>query len=479
MHSPPTPTPLDPFALLGCDFQDRIRIVSVAARGGFGLIYQGFHVGLQRPVALKVFRLLKPNSEEVWGRAFKAFFQEAQLTARLNHPAIVKVYDFGQSPMPSGESAPWMLLEWLEGTTLARILQQRAANPYSPSEALKLLRPVFDALAQAHEQHGIVHLDVSPSNIFVCDAQKRDVRLIDFGIAHVLEPGVMAPRGDARPTPGITAFSPNYPSPEQVRNARTGPWTDVHALGLILSHMLTGKLPYTTHDFGRLTQAVLHGPRPTPASRGVDVGPWEPVLARALALDPSQRHASAREFLDELERTLPVTEEVLRPGWKAVAAPSGTTSRAVENDLVVHGLELDADRLREPVTLPFSHVPGLLPAPLTVELHAGLVTLVAAPAPGTRIGLFLDAQKPETRRARYHPSTDAAPSHIDLGHRSAGIARIECVGVQASQPGEIPRVDVTSLSRRFIAARPSSLFFALAATHPTTGARHVQLIAIV
>ncbi len=131
-------------------------------------------------------------------------------------------------------------------------------------------------------------------------------RVLDFGIAKIMN------EGDDGPATGLTkthsaapAFSPRYASPEQVSGTRTGPWTDVHALGLILTEMLTDLSAYPTTDKMELHVRVMSPVRPTPAHFGVDVGPWEPVLARAMALRPSDRYANAGDLLAALEATVP------------------------------------------------------------------------------------------------------------------------------------------------------------------------------
>ena len=107
----------------------------------------------------------------------------------------------------------------------------------------------------------------------------------------------------------MQAFSPDYAAPEQVSGMRTGPWTDVHALALLLCEMLTATVPFDGNDVMEMCSSVLSPRRPTPGQRGVDVGPWEAVLTRALALKPSDRYNNAGELLTALMSDLPARVE--------------------------------------------------------------------------------------------------------------------------------------------------------------------------
>ncbi len=297
----------DTFGLVGQRLDGKYEVESLVAQGGFAVVYRGTHLTLRKPVAVKVLRV--PRDLE--GGARQAFLEkfalEAQTIAALDHPSIVKVLDFGTSPMPVGETAPWMVLDWLQGQTLDAELEARRGNGgRSPTECLALLRPAFEALAYAHDE-GIAHRDVKPSNLMLVTNRRgeRSARVLDFGIAKVMN-------GEEAPATGLTAthnhqrtFSLFYASPEQIAGTRTGPWTDVYALGLVLTEMLTDALPYRGEDVQEVYIDALSPVRPTPVKRGFDVGAWEPVLARAVSLKPAERFASAREFLAALEASVP------------------------------------------------------------------------------------------------------------------------------------------------------------------------------
>jgi eukaryotic-like serine/threonine-protein kinase len=292
------------------------------------VVYRATHLTLRKPVAVKVLRVPR----ELEGTAREGFLEkfalEAQTIASLDHPAIVKVIDFGTSPMPVGETAPWMVLDWLQGQTLdAELDARRGQGGRTPAACLALLRPVFEALAYAHDE-GIAHRDVKPANIMLITSKRGDrtARVLDFGIAKVMT-------GEAAPASGLTAthnhqrtFSLFYASPEQIAGTRTGPWTDVYALALVLTEMLTDAIPYRGEDVQDVYIDALSPVRPTPAKRGFDVGPWEPVLARAVSLKPAERYASAREFLTALEASVPdhVEHSAVDPSQRGPRPPVDT-----------------------------------------------------------------------------------------------------------------------------------------------------------
>ncbi len=298
---------IDVFGLVGQRLDGKYEIEALVAQGGFAVVYRGTHLTLRKQVAVKVLRVPR----ELEGSARVAFLEkfalEAQTIAALDHPAIVKVIDFGTSPMPPGETAPWMVLDWLQGQTLdAELDARRGQGGRSPAECLTLLRPVFEALSYAHDE-GIAHRDVKPANLMLVTNKRgeRTARVLDFGIAKVMN-------GEEAPSTGLTAthnhqrtFSLFYASPEQIAGTRTGPWTDVYALALVLTEMLTDALPYRGDDVQDVYIDALSPVRPTPAKRGFDAGPWEAVLSRAVSLKPAERYPSAREFLEALEAAIP------------------------------------------------------------------------------------------------------------------------------------------------------------------------------
>jgi len=294
-------------SLTGEVLLDRYEVGPAVARGGFATVYRAHHRGLDVPVALKV---LSPRDGDTRAAWLALFRKEAQTLAALNHPAIVRVFDVGVASL-GGVEHPWMALEWLDGDTLDASL--RAGEGRSPREALALLQPVFDALAFAHDA-GVCHRDIKPSNVMVVKATRGapGLRVIDFGIAKTdddLDPGSGHTATDA----SLVAFSAAYAAPEQVTRTRTGPWTDVHALALLVTEVLTGARPYGDVQGAGVVEAILRSARPTPGRAGVAVGPWEAVLARAMARYPADRPQRAAALWTELSSCV----EEAQAAWAA------------------------------------------------------------------------------------------------------------------------------------------------------------------
>jgi serine/threonine-protein kinase len=287
----------------------KYRVDAVVAEGGCGVVYAGHHLSLDVKVALKVLKPSRSLDASAWDDLLAAFLEEAKTLARLRHPNIVAVLDSGVTHVEGALGAvPWMALEWLEGVTLLEDLaRRRGAGGRAPAACMETMGPILDAIGYAHAQ-GIAHRDIKPSNVMLVRAEHGEsVRVLDFGIAKILEPemAIAAPSGDTATQSRVSAFTPASAAPEQLAGARTGPWTDVFALGLLLTEMLTDQAPVPAGDTSEHLRVLFATERPTPARLGVDVGAWEEIVARALALKPGDRQPNARALRSELERALP------------------------------------------------------------------------------------------------------------------------------------------------------------------------------
>jgi eukaryotic-like serine/threonine-protein kinase len=302
--------------LVGRTLQDKYRIDRVVGEGGFGVVYAGRHLTLDIAVAVKALLFQRDQSREQRAMLLSRFSDEAQILARLRHPNIVSVLDFGIVEDDALGAIPWLVLEWCEGETLdAELRRRRTASPRptprSIDEAWSLMRPIIDAIAYGHAL-GVAHRDLKPSNVMLVPCRTGvSPRVVDFGIAKRLEDNTDSGSGETLTNSGAAMFTPGYAAPEQVAMVRTGPWTDVHALGLIFTEMLTDQKPYPRQT-GLV--AAVDPQRPTPAQFGRDVGALEAVLAKAVALRPGERHPDAEAFLDELDGLLGTRRaQVLRP----------------------------------------------------------------------------------------------------------------------------------------------------------------------
>jgi tRNA A-37 threonylcarbamoyl transferase component Bud32/tetratricopeptide (TPR) repeat protein len=320
----------DPLGLVGTLLERKYQVDAVVAEGGFSIVYRALHLTLAAPVALKVLRPSLRAERDALVDHVSQFRAEAALLSRLRSSGVVAVLDsgvtlLGQDPL----WFPWLALEWLEGETLKdHLARRRGQGGRTPAECLDLLRPVLVTMAEAHELD-IVHRDLKPSNIMLVPTRKGFVpRVLDFGIAKVMAPDRKRPASGHTATDSDTrAFSPVSAAPEQLSGARTGPWTDVYALGLLLTEVLLDRPPIGTTDRHELHRIAFARERPTPGAHGAPVGPWEEILTRALAVRPSDRPPDARALLRELEAAL--ADSVAPAGRPRDAPPRKTRLRAV------------------------------------------------------------------------------------------------------------------------------------------------------
>lgn len=395
----------------------RYAVGACVARGGFAAVHRGRHLELDVPVAIKVLAEPEGRSDEARAAWLALFRQEAKTIAALNHPAIVRVLDFGVATQGATER-PWMVMEWLEGATLEHDMRSRAGVGRSPREALELLRPAFDALSCAHDA-GVCHRDIKPSNLMMVKATRGApaLRVIDFGIAKVdsdSDPG----SGATGTSSSMVAFSLAYAAPEQVTHTRTGPWTDVHALALVLTELLTGERPYghaTGHD---LVEAVLREARPTPARMGVEVGPWEAVLARALSRLPSARPQGASALWSDLAACV----DAAQAAWAAQATGAHTARPGLGH------AETVVSTLDEPSA----------PAPSVVRPPTRAIAAVALAAVVVAALAFAARREPVVAPAAPAPAQRAtAPAQ-----RVTAEPRVEAPSVPVEAPPAIERAPV-------------------------------------
>jgi serine/threonine-protein kinase len=292
--------PALPTSLVGSTL-DGFRIEERVAAGGFGVVYRAQQLALDRPVALKVLRLRRPARAAQ--RALEEdLLEEARTLARLRHPHIVKVHDWGVASSSTGVPLPWIAFEWLDGTTLERALYAERGRgdsprpPLPPGQAVDLLRPVLRAIAYAHRR-GVVHCDLTPANLFVAhQGERRVLKVLDFGNATTLTREEARGRTRKKARAKQSPYTLHYAAPEQLRGSATGPWTDVHALGLLLLELMTGQRP----SWESRSEMALAA-----------AGSWAHVLAKALAKRPADRHADAGALLRALQS---VSGGALPPG---------------------------------------------------------------------------------------------------------------------------------------------------------------------
>jgi serine/threonine protein kinase len=239
--------------------EGRYRLVRQLGVGGMGEVWEADDTVLGRRVALKV--LVQELADDA--RATRRFVREARATAKLTHPNVTRIYDFGRDG-----GLPYLVMELLEGDTLADRL---AGGPMPPAEAARIGAAVADALDAAHGR-GIIHRDVKPSNVLLTPA--GEVKVMDFGIA--------AAADETHSTTGSGLYgTAAYISPERAAGQAATPAADLYSLGAVLYELLTGRPPFLGDSPMLVVRAHLHE-RPRPVR---ELAPWVPArLARLSGL---------------------------------------------------------------------------------------------------------------------------------------------------------------------------------------------------
>jgi len=262
------------------------RIAEPIGKGGFGAVYLAHQERLNRKVALKV---LFPSAAQSIDGLAQRFLREIDLARRLEHPNIVRLYDYGETD----GGLLWMAMELVRGTELNVVLGEEGR--FEPERARKIMLQVLSALAEAHRQT-IVHRDMKPANIMLCEqgADRDVVKLLDFGIGKAFGEGENSAVQDLTVGESAIFGTPRYMAPELLMRENEGPSSDVYAAGLILFEMLHGK-PAVQGDstFQILARQVKEKLQlPDWLARS----PYGPVIRRATAKSPDERYPTALEF---------------------------------------------------------------------------------------------------------------------------------------------------------------------------------------
>lgn len=252
---------------------DRYHILEQLGKGGMATVYKAYDTRLNRDVAIKVLRT-EAIPQEQHERLLQRFEREARAMARLTHPNIVPMHDYGEY-----EGVPYLVMDYLPGGTL----KDKSGIPLPSEEALRLLTPIADALAYAHDQ-GLVHRDVKPSNILI--TQSGSSMLTDFGIAKMLETEDITLTGT-----NVGIGTPEYMAPEQWQG-KTAPASDQYALGIVLYELLTGVKPYTAETPVAIALKQMNDPLRRPSELAAGIPEWlEHFLFKVLSKQPENRFA--------------------------------------------------------------------------------------------------------------------------------------------------------------------------------------------
>lgn len=315
----PPPPAYNPY-LAGEVIGDRYRLVRELGRGGMGVVWVAHSLVLGVDVALKLLRanLAGPGVSSRMAR-------EAHAAARLGHPALVRVFDFGWT----GRGDPYLVMELILGETVSALLERETR--VDAIRAVQMILPIADGLRVAHDKH-IVHRDIKPDNVFLATDTlgRTQPKLLDFGIAKI----DVTPHDGKLTQVGAVLGSPEYMSPEQAIGVDDiDERTDVWSLAIVLYELVTGTVPFTRSNYNALMQAIIHEePVPMPEHEGGDASLWV-VVEKGLAKDREQRWANMTEFGEALALWLydhGIKEDL-----------SGNSIRAVWLDGALSGIRAD------------------------------------------------------------------------------------------------------------------------------------------
>jgi serine/threonine protein kinase len=281
-------------SLVGSTLDGRYRIEALLGEGAVGAVYRVVEISTGRVRALKQWTASALDAE-IRGR----FLRETSALDTFDHPNIVKVLGYGLV-----DNVPYMVLDYLEGQTLERLLQERGALPVPL--ALDIARQALSAIAYAHAHH-IVHRDLKPENIYLATRPDKGfrVKVLDYGLAKF-----MAPTGDPKRDKTLTSIgsvigTPLYMPPEQAAAVSVDLPVDVYAMGCVLYEMLTGRVPFDGETRQELVTAHMRDPVPRLAHVRDELRllpALQAIIDRALAKKQTERYPNAGAMLADLER---------------------------------------------------------------------------------------------------------------------------------------------------------------------------------
>ena len=288
-----------------CDTLPNYEVLDLIGRGGMGMVYKARQVSLDRIVAIKLLPREIIRDDIDFKQRFKL---EAQTMARLSHPGIVAVHDFGETE----DGQLFFVMEFIDGQDLAKLIEQRGALPVD--EVLRIFRAVAEALVYAHRE-GVIHRDIKPANVLI--KASGEVKVADFGLAKIVAPGTVALTATS-----TSMGSHDFAAPEVfAHGADADHRADVFSLGVMLYQMLTGTIP--------------RGMFKLPSERVPELGSrFDEIVCMALEQDREDRFQSVSEMLEALHlpatealavvardapRALAVTTPVRRLSWPRVA----------------------------------------------------------------------------------------------------------------------------------------------------------------
>jgi serine/threonine-protein kinase len=257
----------------------RYELRRVLGKGAMGVVYEGYDPVLSRRVAVKTILKSVALDDETERSYAERFVREAKAVARLNHPHIVQVHDFGVE-----NEVAYLVMEFIQGRELRSHFA--AGEHFDAAECVRVMGELLDALDFAHEA-GVIHRDIKPANVMI-DAQRR-VKLADFGVARVQD--------SERSAAGTMVGTPAFMSPEQISGGKIDRRTDIFSAGTILYQLLTGEQPFKGEGAWTVAKQIMQDDPPRPSSIAAALSPaFDPIVHKALAKKPADRFTTARDF---------------------------------------------------------------------------------------------------------------------------------------------------------------------------------------
>ncbi len=329
----------------------RYYLTERLGEGGMAVVYKAYDTRLERDIAIKIIRSGAFPSDDL-AEILKRFEREAKSLAKLSHPSIVKVYDFGEH-----DGSPFLVMEYLSGGTLKKLL----GKPIPWQDAVRLILPVARGVAYAHKR-GLLHRDIKPANVLITD--DGEPMLSDFGIAKLFE----GDQTTALTGSGMAIGTPEYMAPEQWTGS-TSPYSDQYSLGIVLYEMVAGRKPYVADTPGAILIKQVTEPLPGPRKFVANLPEaLEHILIKALAKEPGDRYPDVNALIGALESLNVSTQAIPRVERKAVEE----TQKASIPELV----QTVAAQRSEPVDVETINVADLSSAPQKEEDLSPVSTVV-------------------------------------------------------------------------------------------------------
>lgn len=390
------------------------RVIERIGRGGMAEVYKGTHLKLGSLVAIKVLYSHLSDEEGFLAR----FEREAQSVAAMQHPHLVRVFDY-----ESGGELSYMVMDFIDGGTLKQKIQELSkSGAYLPyRESFRIFRQVADALDYAHRKN-MVHRDVKSANILL--DKGGNAFLTDFGIARIISNTQFT-------ATGALLGTPMYMSPEQCQGEKVTSLSDIYSLGIVLFEMATGSVPFETETPLSVIHKHIYEPMPGPSEFRPDIPEaLENVIMKSLAKDPTGRYQTALDMLRALAEALP---DALEP-HTVLSISSADETRAIKVEEPQEGRldqtephidigEQQTEAILEPVEMPLPEdavsTPSSEPEPVVEEP----VSEVTFPESET------EEEPPDRTEPDLSPVMDVSDQSTEMDDASVEWRDVEAVGL--------------------------------------------------